>query len=89
MKAFDIVGYTYAVENWLPEELLEALIASGDLAPGARGIGLEAALDQLAGERGIDRQDERSFDSSEFPKVIFASQLNLEDDWDWYYSKLN
>lgn len=40
--------------------------------------GAEPVLDAVAAARGIDRSDERTFDSSEFPKVIFAEQLEGE-----------
>ena len=60
------------------------MIAKGELSPGARGMSIEDVLDQHAGGLGIDRHDERSYDSSEHPKVIFESQLDPEYDSDWY-----
>lgn len=78
----DIVGYTYRAENHLPAHLIEALIAEGRLSPGARGMDADEALDQLAAVEGIDRQDEYSFDSDEFPKVILVGNVT-EDDEDW------
>lgn len=35
---------------------------------------VEACLGVIAERRGIDRKDERSYDSGDFPKVIFASE---------------
>jgi len=78
----DIVGYTYNAENYLPDSLIETLITKGMLAPGARGMSTEEALDQAAAIDGIDRYDERSFDSGDFPKVIFSEQLTT-DDLEW------
>ncbi|MCK0441091.1 hypothetical protein MUG78_16955 [Gordonia alkaliphila] len=78
-----IVGYTWRAENYRPEALIEALIADGTLAPGARSLTPEEALDQAAGVAGIDRYDERTFDSGDFPKVIHAGQIT-DDDSDWY-----
>jgi hypothetical protein len=72
MKAWDIVGYSYQAETFCPEHIVEQL-AEIDLDP------VEHALDVLAQGRGIDRQDERSFDQSEFPKVIFASQVETPE----------
>lgn len=70
----DIVGYTFQAENHSPEAILGVLGLTGDNA--------EEALDALAAIRGINRQDEYSFDSSEFPKVIRDSQLICSDrDW--------
>ncbi|BDZ52795.1 hypothetical protein GCM10025867_50360 (plasmid) [Frondihabitans sucicola] len=82
MSATDIVGYTYKAENFTPERLVEELIVRGELAPAARGMTVEEALDQLAAVDGIDREDEFSFDSDDFPKVIFESQVT-EDDYAW------
>jgi len=78
----DIAGYTYQADNHRPDELIELLIAQGRLAPGARGMDADEALDQLAAVEGIDRADEWSFDSDEFPKVILRIQLT-EDDEEW------
>lgn len=78
----DIAGYTYQADNHKPSELVEVLIGQGKLAPGARGMDPDEALMQLAGVEGIDREDEYSFDSDEFPKVILVGQLS-EHDLDW------
>ncbi|MBM4570246.1 hypothetical protein GS896_27480 [Rhodococcus hoagii] len=82
-KAFDIAGYTYKAENYLPANLIEAMIADGSASPAARDMSVEDVLDQIAAANAIDRMDERSFDSSEFPKVIFESQIT-DADSDWY-----
>lgn len=78
----DIAGYTYRADSYKPDELVELLIAEGRLAPGARGMDADEALDQLAAVEGIDREDEYTFDSDDFPKVVLRSQL-AEDDLDW------
>lgn len=85
MSISDIAGYTYQAENYTPEKLVEVLVLEGalvDLADAAF-LPTEKILDKLAEQRGIDRYDERSFDSGDFPKVIFTSQIT-EDDADWY-----
>ena len=82
MKEFHIAGYAYRAENYTPARLLCMMLESGELSPAANDMRAEEALDQLAGAMGIDRTDERSFDSSEFPKVIFWSQVT-DDDRDW------
>jgi len=77
-----IAGYTYQVEHFTPVDLIEYMIGKGELSPAARTMGAEASLDQLANELGFDRGDERTFDSSEFPKVILNGQLTCADtDW--------
>lgn len=78
MKAWTIVGYVYAAAALCPTCTIEGLIGQGRLAPGARGMREEDALDQLAAVEGIDRQDEHSYDSDDFPKVIFASDVEGE-----------
>jgi len=78
----DIAGYTYRADNHRPDELVELLIGEGRLAPGARGMDADEALDQLAAVEGFDREDETSFDSDEFPKVILRINLT-EDDEEW------
>lgn len=83
LKAYDIVGYTYKAENYRPEALIEMMIAEGSASPAARAMTAEEALDQIAAANAIDRQDEWTFDSGEFPKVIFASMLTEDDHW--YY----
>lgn len=70
------VGYDYQSDSYHPSDLIEVLIRQGHLSPAARSMNPEDALDQLADSMGIDRNDERSFDSGEFPKVI------LYHDWD-------
>lgn len=78
----DIVGYTYKAENYRPEDLIERLIRDGLATPAARDMAVEDVLDQIAGANAIDRQDEYSFDTDDFPKVIFRDQWEdtQEDD---------
>ena len=82
LRSADFAGYTYKAENYRAEALVELLIKEGRLAPGARGTGAEEALNQLAGGEGVERDDERSFDSDDFPKTISVHQLT-DDDIDW------
>lgn len=78
MKSHDIAGYLYQADLFTPDNLIEYMIARGDLSPGARGMTVEDALDQHASALGIDRWDERTYDSGEFPKAVFADQWNWE-----------
>lgn len=79
MHAATIIGYTYRAENYTPSGVLEALYS--DQFDGWRPVGgpvfntVERELDELANVSGIDRMDEYTFDSDDFPKVIFASQV--------------
>lgn len=80
---FDIVGYTYKAEQYTPEGLIPAL-ATGpgqDFDGWALGDGVDMSvednLNELAAAFGVDRDDERSFDSDYFPKVILAAQVEF------------
>lgn len=77
MKAWTIVGYTYNAENYMPEAIVAQLTTNPGNVNHHRAVvtAPEAHLDLLARLAGIDRTDERSFDSGDFPKVIFASDV--------------
>jgi hypothetical protein len=81
MKAYDIVGYTYNADIYCPACIIAALpTGEGGAFDGwALGKGTTMAtednLNEIAFAFGIDRKDETTFDSGDFPKVIFASQV--------------
>lgn len=75
MHATTIIGYTYATENYTPSGVIEALIREGRLPISARAFDTEDILHAFADRAGIDWSDEHSYDSSEFPKVIFADSI--------------
>lgn len=75
MSATDIVGYTYDTENLCPSCTVETV---GIANPGFN-ISAEEFLNAAAGILKIDRMDERSYDSSTFPKVIFDSQIDSDE----------
>ena len=66
-----IVAYTYDAETLCGECVVKALTFDDKLLH----YSTEDALDALAKVMNIDRQDEYSFDSSEFPKVVFDTQI--------------
>jgi hypothetical protein len=77
MHATDIVGYTYNADTYCPS--CTERIADERLLQIAPTV--DPGLDVLgtwARELGIDREDERSYDSGDFPKVVFADMV--EDD---------
>lgn len=75
--ATDIVAYTYQAETLCPRCVIPALSSQGEsVQPPTRNA--ERWLDMMAREYSIDRQDERSFDSADFPKVVFAGQIDDE-----------
>jgi hypothetical protein len=85
MDAWTIVGYTYRDENYTPAGILAALPTGigeefdgwGDAS--VPPLSTEENLNGIAHAFGIDRQDESSFDSGDFPKVIFASEVEEDD----------
>jgi hypothetical protein len=73
MKAFDIVAYTYEAEILCPACLIGRLVHEGKV-PDVDDPA-ETVLDIHAAFEHVDRQDESTFDSDDFPKVVFASQV--------------
>ncbi len=71
----EIAAYSYRAEILCPACTIEALVAAGDAAPAARDMPAEAVLNQCAGALAVDRDDETTFDSDEFPKVVHLDQV--------------
>lgn len=78
MHATDIVGYVFQAEIVCPEHMKQEALRWEDTTPAAAEMDIEPLLDQVAEYRLIDRSDESSFDSDEFPKVVFASDASGE-----------
>lgn len=76
MKSYAIVGYTYNADVFCPDHMRNGFagFATRD------GMDAEAVLDAAALASGIDRKDEGSFDSGDFPKVVFASMVESSDE---------
>ncbi len=68
-KADEIVGYTFGADHYCAECVIRVMGGDATVTP-------EVQLDALAISRGIDRYDEQTFDSDNFPKVIFASDAD-------------
>ena len=85
---FDVVGFQYQADLFCPNCILNALVGSADarryMIAAHRDV--DNALDNIARQRGIDRMDEESFDSDEFPKVIFRDQLESDEVCGWCHS---
>lgn len=75
----EIAAYSYRAEILCPACTIEALIAARDAAPAARDMPAEAVLDQCAGALAVDRDDETTFDSHEFPKVVHLDQVVADE----------
>jgi hypothetical protein len=73
MNATDIIAYTYDAEMLCPGCTVQALRTYQSVP--VQATTTEGFLDMLAVDRGINRYDEREFDSGDFPKVVFADQV--------------
>ena len=82
-KSDAIVGYSYKASTFCPTHLIELMVQNGKLSPAARDMLEEDALDQLAEAEAVDREDEHSFDSDDFPKVILSVDLEDGESCDW------
>jgi hypothetical protein len=71
-------AYLYRADLYCPTCTIGARITHQDAAPAARDMPVEDVLDQCADAMAIDRHDETSYDSSEFPKVV--PRIDLADD---------
>lgn len=81
----DIVGYTFRADLYCPYHIVAQLPTGPDeafdgwaLAPGV-GMTVEENLNEIAYAFGFDRGDEASFDSGDFPKVVFRDALGDDD----------
>ncbi len=79
-KGWTIVGYSFDAANYCDGDCV--LRAVPHILPSDFDLPTEEALDRCAEAAGINRQDESSFDSGDFPKVIFASQVSGDDPGD-------
>jgi hypothetical protein len=81
-RSDEVAAYTYRADIDCPDCLIAGMIDAGDAgdaAPAARDMPAEDVLDQCAEAAAIDRTDETSFDSSEFPKVVLLDQIREGD----------
>ncbi len=79
-KPFDIAGYSYQADLECPACM--ATRAKRWLSTGSEqtdGLDPESLLDLAAARIGLDRMDERTFDSGDFPKVVFVGSLEPQD----------
>jgi hypothetical protein len=72
---YDIVGYTYQAGIYCPAHILGHVLNNGTYNLEAISA-VETMLDDIAAERKIDRGNESSYDSGDFPKVIFRDSVH-------------
>lgn len=74
MHATEIIGYTYAADIICPPCLRrKAAFENEAHGDNAEFTPLDTLLDRWAKRQGIDREDEDTFDSDDFPKVVFET----------------
>ena len=80
-----IVGYAYRADLWC-EECMEELLGRGitvkNWAVGLKPGSAEVMLDDLFATLGVDRQDEYTFDSDDFPKIVTLGHLDFHSNED-------
>lgn len=86
MSSTDIVAYTYRADTYCPNCIISVLPTGPDemfdgwaIADGADYISTEDNLTEIAAAFQIDRFNESSFDSGDFPKVVFESQVEYAE----------
>lgn len=67
-----VVGYAYKADIWCP-----ACMEESSLLEGVKPASAEWMLDDAATRLGVDRHDECSFDSDDFPKVVTVGDLDF------------
>jgi hypothetical protein len=84
--ATDIVAYVYCAEVWCPDCMRTtaagALTLPGEAVFQGRptdGDTVEQFLDRWAAGEELDRHNESSYDSDDFPKVVFASDAEPDE----------
>jgi hypothetical protein len=74
-----VVGYTYMADIWCPDCIVEEVCKQNNIhpIPFYNRLDIEAILDDLAKMMPdkFDRYDEHTFDSDEFPKVVFSNSM--------------
>lgn len=75
LKSYQVVGYIYDAALHHPDCVIELLIRKGMASPAARDMDPERVLDQVAAANAINRGDEFSFSSDEFPQVVFVDDV--------------
>lgn len=82
MSGWRIVAYTFRADTYCPACVIEMLpTGPGQRYDGwalAAGVAMstEDNLAELAVAFGVDRENEHSFDSGEFPKRVYADSLD-------------
>lgn len=72
----DVVAYTYRAAIWCPDCILDLCKQGEEYDP---LDSVDVSLAKYAKRLGVDPNDEASFDSDDFPKVVFRDQVDIEE----------
>ena len=77
MSAYSIAGYQYQVEHLCPACTINRVSGNSTAAVEFDNdvLVIENWLRLNAAEQGIDYYDENTYDSSDYPKMIFSHQV--------------
>jgi hypothetical protein len=78
-RSDELAAYLYRADLYCPACVIEAMIATRDASPAARDMPTEAVFDQCAEAMVVNRGDETSYGSDEFPKAVFLDALDNDD----------
>lgn len=84
--SFDIVAYMYQADLYCSGCILDQMVVDGYShaaavvdSPGYFHMSTEQALNRVAAKLKVCREEEESFDSDDFPKVVFRDQLDGDE----------
>lgn len=80
MMPYQVVGYIYDAEVFCPDCVVRTLVLRHPVRMSTVLMPADEALALVARHVGVDPMDETTYDSSEFPKVVFADQVESSDE---------
>lgn len=63
-------AYTFQADVYCPACMIEVMIDRGDASPAARDMVSVEVMEQISHAAGVDFDDEYSYDSDDFPKLV-------------------
>lgn len=80
MKSYDVVGYIYNSDIYCSRCILTVVVLTQPVHMSVVLEEAEVGLEKVAKILRVDRSNENTYDSDEFPKVIFADQVGSSDE---------
>jgi hypothetical protein len=73
-KAWTVVAYTFNADTYCLDCMHKIAMRCADMST-SEGVTLDDAMATWAAMFGIDINDEHSYDSGDFPKVVFSGSV--------------